>query len=196
MKKLFIFTLITAIPSIFAIQTTTYADEIYKWVAPDGVVHYSSKKEEPKAKLADLPIISKGDFKVGAVTGVTCDKHGGINCEVGADIDGSVICFDGHTEASARYTFHCSSPKLRISDISDPDQRGKVSVYVRNEKSIPAKDPSVVYTNTEGGRIKLKGPKELPPFEMAEFTMHSAVLAKLGQKPEYSQFEVSCKNCQ
>lgn len=179
----------------FGLFNYVSADEIYRWVSPDGVVNYSTKKSEPKAKLADLPVINKGDFKVGAVTALTCDKHGGINCQAGPDVDGSVICFDGYDGASARFSFHCSSPKLRISDISDPDHKGMFTVYIRNDRSVPANAPRITYTSPEGAKLVLKGPSDIPPFQMAEYTLYSAALAKMGEKPTESQFDITCLNC-
>ncbi len=185
---------LTLLTALF-VSTSSFADEIYKWVTPDGVTHYSSKKADERASLAKLPPINRGDYKIASISGATCDKHGGVNCQAGQDVDGSVICFDGFDGASARFSFHCSSPKLRISDISDPDAIGRVSVFVRNDKSVLADAPTVTFTTGEGAKLNLKGPKEIPPFQMAEFTMISGAIAKSGQKPSSSQFNVTCKNC-
>ncbi len=171
-------------------------DEIYKWVDNDGITHYSTQKFDERARLADLPNLNKGEYKIGAVNGATCDKHGGINCQAGEDVDGSVICFDGFDGASARFTFHCNSPKLRITDVSEPDNRGKVSVFIRNDRSVTARLPKVIFTNKEGSKLPLKGPAEIQEFQMAEFTLHSGYLIQNRAKPDLSQFTVSCENCE
>jgi len=180
---------------ITSLSSYSFAEDIFKWTAEDGVVHYSTKQADPKARLAELPKITHGDYKLGKATGITCDKHGGINCQAGADADGSVICYDGFDSAVARFTFMCGSPKLRLSDISGPDEIGHISVFVRNERSVPAKEPVVNFTNSEGATLKLKGPTQIEPYQMAEFTMISGALAKSKQKPDENQFSVTCTNC-
>jgi len=32
-----------------------------------------------------------------------CSGHGGVNCPVGPDVDGSVICSDGYRDSSIKY---------------------------------------------------------------------------------------------
>jgi hypothetical protein len=181
--------------SILLFSNTVIADEIFKWVDEDGTTHYSSRNENQKARLAELPKLNRGDYKVGAVNGATCDKHGGINCQSGEDVDGSVICFDGFDGASARFKFHCSSPKLRISDISEPDTKGRVSVFIRNDRSVAARLPKVMYLAKDGAKIPLKGPTEVKEFQMAEFSFISGYIAQNRVKPDISQFTVSCDNC-
>lgn len=187
--------LLATCASILLFSNIVIADEIFKWVDEDGTTHYSTRNENQRARLAELPKLNKGDYKVGAVNGATCDKHGGINCQSGEDADGSVICFDGFDGASARFKFHCSSPKLSITDISDPDARGKVSVFVRNDRSVPAKAPKITFTSTDGSKLILTGPKEIEPFQMGEFTLLSGSITKSRRKPSESQFALSCENC-
>ncbi|MDZ4786877.1 MAG: hypothetical protein SGJ02_12460 [bacterium] len=183
------------ITSLILVSNIT-AEEIYKWISEDGVAHYSNKKvAEPKAQLANLPKLNKGDFKVGSVNGMTCDKHGGINCQAGPDVDGSVVCIDGFAGAVAPFKQNCSSAKLKISDISAPDTLGRIKVFVRNNKSVAAKTPALIFTSNEGAKLKLKGPDEIAPYEMAEFSMISSALAKNNETPTESQFSISCANC-
>lgn len=171
------------------------AESIYKWVDQDGVTHYSTKKSEPKAQLADLPKITKGDFKVPALERKTCDKHGGINCDAGTDTDGSVICFDGFKEAAARFKFSCKSPKLKISDVSVADKMGRVTVFVRNEKSIAALNPEISYRSDSGNVMKLFGPEKIEPFEMAEFTLNGLTELKEGDEINKGRLKLDCSNC-
>lgn len=187
--------LLAVLASLFLFANLGLADEIFKWVDQDGITHYSTRGEDQRARLAELPKVSKGDYKVGAVNGATCDKHGGINCELGEDADGSVICLDGFDGASARFKFHCSTPKLSITDISEPDARSKVSVFVRNDRSVPAKHPKLLFTSTDGSKLILTGPEEIAPYQLAEFSLLSGSITKSGRKPRESQFTISCENC-
>jgi len=171
------------------------AEEIYKWIDEAGITHYSTSKSDQKARLAELPKFNKGEYKVSSTQSFTCDQHGGINCQAGEDADGSVICFDGFTEAAARFKFHCSSPKLTLSDISVPDEKGRFSIFVRNDRSVTARLPKVIFINIDGSKVPMKGPTEIKEFQMAEFTVISGFVARTHGKPKESQFSISCENC-
>jgi Domain of unknown function (DUF4124) len=86
---------------------TATADPVYRWEAPNGSVHYSSKPPHQGAKPADLPPIMKGDIKLSKTYFISCDQHGGLNCNAGADQDGSVICNDGFKNSSLRHKKVC-----------------------------------------------------------------------------------------
>ncbi|RIL10248.1 MAG: hypothetical protein DCC75_04780 [Proteobacteria bacterium] len=173
------------------------AGPIYKWQDEQGVIHYSTKPNASNAKPADLPPITRGDVKLAQIRLVSCDGHGGINCKLGADSDGSVICYDGFRGATARYRFSCNSPKLEVSDISGPEDDGTFKVFVRNSKSVTAEEPAVVFKPSQGQGVKLKGPKEVEAFGMAEF-IYSPQLDSTGaasEPPTYAQLDITCANC-
>lgn len=186
---------VSALISFVLLLNLASADEIYKWVDEAGITHYSTSKSDQKARLADLPKFNKGEYKVASEKSFTCDKHGGINCQAGQDSDGSVICFDGFTDAAARFIFHCGSARLTLNDISNPDEKGRLSVFIRNDRSATARNPKVILTNSDGSKIPMKGPTEIKEYQMAEFTVISGLLARTHNKPKDSQFSISCENC-
>lgn len=176
-------------------SSVSFAQKLYKWTDEKGVVHYSSAPKSRDAQQADLPPIMRGEVKLSSQKLVSCDKHGGINCQAGADTDGSVICYDGFRSASARFRFSCSSPKLEITDISDPGTDGTFSVFIRNSKSVAAQKPSVTLKEGEGSEIALSGPREIEAFGMGEFSLPKSAAGEIRAKPDLSQLIVTCGNC-
>ncbi len=170
---------------------------MYKYQDADGVIHYSNKPMKG-GKPVQLPQIMKGEVKLTSQKLISCDKHGGINCQAGSDSDGSVICYDGFREASPRFRFSCNSAKLEISDVSDPREDGSFTVFVRNAKSVAASKTALRYKPEGGREVKLNGPSEIEPFGVAEFVYEPAVKAKEGEmlnKPTLAQLDVICANC-
>ncbi len=169
--------------------------EVYKWVDSEGVVHYSSEKEMPDAEPADLPRINRGELKLGHLKLVSCDSHGGIDCQSGPDEDGSVICLDGFKESSAIYRFTCNSPKLKIANISKLDESGLFTVNIRNSKSVLAKNTTVYVELPEKGEVELSGPKEIDAYGAGEFKLAEQYTAILTLQPTIADIRVDCANC-
>ena len=102
MKKFFL------LLSLVVLPLNSYADSVYRWEAKNGSIHYSTKPPQPGAKPAELPPIMKGDIRLAKSYFISCDKHGGINCKGGTDVDGSVICNDGFKNSSLQYKKSCA----------------------------------------------------------------------------------------
>ncbi len=183
---------------LFSSIATAFAAPIYKWKDNNGVTHYSSKPSSPQAKPADLPKIMKAQFKLKEAEIQSCKAHGGVNCKAGADKDGSVICYDGFSEASTRFIFSCSSPKLEIADISEPDRDGNFTVFIRNTTSVDARGTEVFYASKLLERkTRLDGPSAIEPFGVAEFYFQPDNLKK-GQVPKLiasAEIKLTCENC-
>ncbi|WKZ57591.1 MAG: DUF4124 domain-containing protein [Bdellovibrionota bacterium] len=169
--------------------------QIYKWVDKDGVTHYSTAKSAPNAQRAELPDIMRAEVKLPKVTSTTCAKHGGANCAAGPDGDGSVICYDGFRDASPRFSFVCSAPKLEISDVSEVLGDGSFSVFVRNSKPIEATKPALVYQPAGGSAVMLQGPDKIDGFGVGEFVAPPQTLSTQTARPTTAQLVLSCLNC-
>ena len=180
---------------LFFLCNTAQADNVYKWEDDAGVVHFSTKAPHPNAKPADLPPINRGEVKLATRKLISCDQHGGINCQAGPDTDGSVICYDGFSAASARFRFHCNSPKLEIAEVSDVLPDGTFSVFVRNSKSVSATTPALFFKPNIGQEIKLEGPSEIEPFGLAEFTFAPDGKTQVDAKVSFAQLRLTCGNC-
>ena len=168
---------------------------VYTWTDESGVTHYSSKPSAPDAKKADLPEINRGDIKVAKPKLVSCSSHGGINCQAGADEDGSVICHDGFRGASARYRFTCNSPKLQITSVSDVDGLGNFIVTVRNQKSVKAVSSALIYSPEPGTVVKLNGPDEIEPYGVVDYVFEPKD-ADIPTGPiSLAALTVKCGNC-
>ncbi len=178
----------------FSAAKDAYA-EIYKWKDKDGITHYSSEPVE-NAQKAKLPEINHADVEIPTQGLLSCSDHGGINCQAGADDDGSVICYDGFTEASPRYRFSCLTPKLKITTISDINDAGSFVVTVRNSKSVAASMPAVMYRpDPSSPEHKLTGPDKIEAFGVSEFTFIPKDADIPSVKPDLAQLEVRCANC-
>jgi hypothetical protein len=184
--------------ALFVLIPINSTAQVYKSVDADGNVRYTSSPPQKGAKPADLPQIMRSEVKLATTPLKTCDQHGGVNCQAGADKDGSVICYDGFTEATARFRFTCSTAKLAISDVSELTDSGGFTVFIRNSKSVAASQASVIFKPKSGGEVKLKGPAEIEPFGVAEFTYEpprgKEESLALG-KPTLAELDILCANC-
>ena len=171
------------------------ADNVYRWLDKDGMAHYSSRPPTKDAKPADLPPLLREGAKLVKEVLLSCDKHGGIKCQAGADKDGSIICYDGFADASARYRFTCNSPKLQISEISELAPDGQFTVTVRNIKSVEAQKPNVVLNLPDGEKVTLDGPTRIEPFGNGDFVYKPSSKTILSAKAKIEQIQVNCFNC-
>lgn len=183
---------------VLSLMPSAFASPIYKWKDKNGIVHYSSKQTSPQAKPADLPKIMRTKSEAPKVDLSNCKSHGGVNCRLGPDKDGSVICYDGFAEASTRFIFSCSSPKLEIADVSAPDKDGNFTVFVRNTTSVEARGAEVFYiSRLLANKTKLDGPSQIDSFGVAEFYFQPESLRK-EQRPKQvlaGDLKLSCENC-
>lgn len=188
--------LVTLIFLLNLIPDSLKADQVYKWQDENGVVHYSSAPHTSKMKPAVLPPITRGDIKLGRINLQDCSKHGGINCQLGSDLDGSVVCFDGFKASTERYKSNCSSPELEIADISEPRDDGAVSIFVRNKRSVDAFDTVVKFKQGNRSEIALKGPNRIEAFGLGEF-LYQPLERGFGDvtRPKENQLKLSCRNC-
>ena len=176
--------------------TFCQAEEVYRWEDEHGVIHYSSEPQTKNDKPADLPRITRGRLGLQAQALQSCSAHGDIDCQAGADVDGSVICADGFRDASTRFRLHCNTPKLSIADIGDPKPDGKFSILVRNSKAVAAENPEVILRMSQMGvGIILQGPKSIAPFEVGEFLFDPTEYGALESKPNPAQVTITCSNC-
>lgn len=171
------------------------ADSVYRWTDDSGVVHYSSKPGQPGLKPANLPKIMKADMHATSAKVVSCEKHGGVNCQAGADADGSVVCYDGFKDAAPRFSSSCSSPKLELTEISEPSKSGGFSVFVRNSKTVAAVKPVVSFLLPDGRTFNLDGPSEIRPLGFGEFTFNPRPGVVVSKKPTVASINLGCENC-
>jgi hypothetical protein len=194
--KLVNYTVCALFTATFA-TSSVQADQVYRWEDAEGTVHYSSEAPELDAKPAELPRITRGRLGLQSQQFETCDKHGGINCQSGADIDGSVICTDGFRATPTRFRFHCNSPKLDLADIGDIKNNGEFSILVRNSRSVAAQKPELILRlNQASAGIILSGPAKIDPFEVGEFLYKASEHGVVNQKPRPDQVTVTCMNCE
>ncbi len=179
------------------IASTCFAQpKIYREVSKEGEVTYTNKKPSKQSKPIKLPEIMKGEYKIdGLKTAETCGAHGGANCALGADEDGSVICFDGFKKASIPFEAQCATAKLRINEISEIDEVGRFKLYLRNSSSIAAKGVVVTFNLPTGEKKPLEGPEELDGFGMEVYKYDGKPGAGLVRKVTKAHVSVSCDNC-
>ena len=171
--------------------------DIYKYVDSKGNTHYTTTPPNSGAKPAQLPQIQKVNPAPKVVKDTTCLKHGGIDCQAGADKDGSVICTDGYRDATARFRFSCLEAALSITEPARRNGDGSFTLTVRNSKSTKAYNPNVVFLSNEGNSYVLEGSGDIEPFGIGEFTL---MLPDEERDTEQAtlpitQFKVTCSNC-
>lgn len=170
--------------------------DVYRWLDKDGVVHFSTTKPSPDAKPADLPPIMRERYPVSLNIKATCKNHGGIDCQQGKDSDGSVVCGDGFKNSVERFQLRCTGAKIKTTEIDTDKDDGSISVWVRNEKDVEAKNVSVSIpskdSNGEKQLLEGKGPETISPMELAEYKFNNI---PNKNKLTTDKVETSCSNC-
>ena len=185
------------IPLLLMITTTSSADNVYKWVDNKGRVRFSTTPPNKNAKPAKLPPIIKREILADVPKLETCSVHGGVDCQAGADTDGSVICVDGFRNAAAIHRFTCLTAKVTIADIVQNKNNPFYTVILRNEKSVKAEGVSVYFVGMPGTKAKLSGETTIEPFGVAEYILTPPdTVQKMPPKLNVTQFEIDCLNCQ
>jgi hypothetical protein len=162
------------------------AEPIYKSESKSGIPVYSSKSSSNQAEIAKLPTLKTetADTNTEKQELISCSSHGGINCSLGKDIDGSVICYDGFRDSQQRYVFSCSRAKLEILEASLTSDASSSSFIVRNLSNVTAKVLSVSLRNS----LVIKGPEQLDGYDSIEIKVE-------GVLKNLSGISVSCENC-
>ncbi|MCB0335935.1 MAG: DUF4124 domain-containing protein, partial [Bdellovibrionales bacterium] len=179
---------------LFCIKNA-FAEDIYRWEDESGVIHFTSKPDNPKAKKAELPEIMRARMGTEKSSLATCDSHGGINCQAGPDKDGSVICLDGFSEATARFKFRCSTARLKLAQVKFDDKADTLRVYVRNQQGIQADAVEVYYMQGGRERKDFMGPPAVKAYGVAEYTLKIST-DDLKADPDYkTRVYLRCMNC-
>jgi hypothetical protein len=179
---------------VYALLCASFAEaqDIYSW-KEGGVTHFASRPM-PGAKKAELPNITKEPVSRASSSLKSCDKHGGINCSVGADTDGSVVCLDGFKDTAALFNFTCQSARLEFVEATFDSASGEHKVFVRNAKSVPAKRVTVIYQEKLFAPTKLTGPSEIAPYETGEFILKNKPGIEFPA-PGAKSLLLACNNC-
>lgn len=169
--------------------------DVYRKVEKDGTIVYTTTPPEKGAKPAKLPELGKWKIPELKVSSASCASHGGINCSIGPDIDGSVLCVDNFRDSTERFKFSCTAAKLNIIEISKVDEKGEFTVVIRNSKAVAASEPTVTFKPDKWDKeIKLDGPSTIEPFGVAEFHYKPDKLDQ-NLKPTLATLNASCANC-
>lgn len=170
-----------------------FAQGVYKWTDEKGKTHYSSEAPNKNARPAQLPKITKAPFEPKKdIAQETCSTHGGINCQAGADADGSVLCYDGFPGAVNRFNLSCTEARLEIIEIKKKEEVGEYAVFVRNQSGVAAKSPLLIYTFSRRQKREVPGPQVIAPFASEELSLR----VQPGEsEPTQVTLQVTCANC-
>lgn len=190
--------------------TTACSQEIYSWTDEQGKTHYSNEAKDSTAKSVTLPDTERynADQRIKDLkkeTARTCLNKGGVQCSLGADEDGSVICSDGSKNSEESFKASCSEVKL-IAELNRPKKRLSkqllripVTATVRNQSSQDAKgvEVKVKFPNTPNADeyfdLKLEGPSVIPSFGIAEYTFSGRLID--DRVVIKGVISVDCENC-
>lgn len=176
------------------------AEPVYKHTDSSGRVVYSSVKPATgPAAVAALPTIGRWKPRELTVSDATCEKHGGVACDSGADADGSVVCLDGYRDAVSRFAELCQQAKLEL--LAAPERYAdiptQVKATVRNNSAAPANGVLVSFIiNKFDPPLIFDGPAKIEPYSVADFTVKTT----LEEVPKYRKLTVAdvsldCGNC-
>lgn len=172
------------------------------------------------AKPATLPPIARENVQenieeLRIVGGTSCRNHGDVDCQLGADSDGSVICTDGYRDASTTFSSACTNTKIEViffgvtnpankqlslSELQSlekhqvPQQR--ILITIRNSTSVAAKDVSVSFDSRQTRWISATGPGLIEPYSAADFYL--SPFAIFGENPprwDDLRYRIICSNC-
>lgn len=196
------------------------AQEIYQWQDSSGRTHYSNSPTHSSAERKKLPQVSREniDEKIRQLklkTPPNCGAHGGIDCQAGADKDGSVICTDGFKDALLPFRFSCLEAKLQAQfalQVVDksmvlhaskeakqllPEAVQAFVLSVRNISDTAALNVSVTFLVNGKRPLIAKGPDKVEAFANADYILP---LTDLSLAPGISEiarttFQLKCANC-
>lgn len=160
------------------------ADPVYRNSDERGVPYYSSKPKDSAQQPVQLPNIIKAPPIEAKPALITCVSHGGIDCQAGPDVDGSVICYDKYRESIQRFANSCTLAKLDILEESFKAGFNDFSLIVRNTSAIKAKGVEIKVNRGAA----LEGPTELEPYDSAQYILRAAA-------SKNTNFIATCSNC-
>jgi hypothetical protein len=125
-----------------------------------------------------------------------CSKRGGVDCSLGADNDGSVVCADGWTGAVQRYKQACSEVHLTLTRLPVDEDGPELIIAVRNTSGIVAREVKAVLEGGKGEKRTLLGPSELQPFAVGRYELqHVDPNLRKSTIRRALPLKVSCSNC-
>jgi len=203
-----------------------FAQTIYQWVDENGRTHYGNKPKSNNAVAASLPEIQRQDIdktidRIRDSTPRNCINHGGHDCSQGPDVDGSVICYDGYRDARRPYRFACAEARLSINNVqilltpenlenqgiyrlenlnlteSESIKGSHISMLIRNDTGITARNVSVTFKTPQYGHIKGNGPSTIEPHGVAEYILKTEDVLGYFTVDHAKKLSavVRCENC-
>lgn len=200
---------------------TASAQDIYRWEDAGGTVHFSTTPSSESNRPASLPDIGREslDRKIQELKDATppnCSSHGGVDCSLGPDEDGSVICLDEYRGALLPFRFHCLETRLNgtlqgvlkeshdrvaldsLSAVSWllPSLEG-LEVVVRNTAGVEATGVKVELNLGEGVVLTGDGPAGIEPYAAAAYMISLPLIAQRAGLSglEQASVRISCTNC-
>lgn len=195
------------------------AEEIYRHVAPDGSISYSSTPPNQSSQPIELAPLQRESVdsrikELKAKTPTNCSAHGGIDCSQGTDADGSVICTDGFRDAVLPYRFSCVEANLSVQQFSIDSEEGqkpvrklldqsfvqkprKFRLLLRNRSAAKAENISVSFSLNREKVFAADGPNELPAYGLAEYEANIPPTIKAFNRLDMKRirYKVRCRNC-
>jgi len=189
---------------------TVVSQEIYTWTDSEGRNHYSNEAKDGDAKSVTLPDTERynSDARIKELrkeAARTCLNRGGVQCSLGEDEDGSVVCSDGTKDSEESFKASCAEVKL-LAELNRPKKRLSkqllripVTATVRNQSSQEAKGVSVKVklpetpNSDEHFGLELEGPTDIPAYGVGEYTFSGRLIDdRIVIKGVIS---VDCENC-
>ena len=195
--------------------------QVYRWVDDKGEIHYSTSPSRRGAEPAQLPEIKRESAEqrietIREATPDNCQSHGEVDCTKGPDVDGSVVCLDGHRDAVGQFHTYCSTAKLQFERVEILDRSGSllrngtvnemrraafVEITIRNVADVPAQGVKAEISLPRAPYPAVaSGPAEVERFGLGEYRIDLGPLQQyLGERLERDfkklRITLDCKNC-
>lgn|GEM_PF-5633871 len=179
------------------------AEQIHLCTDSKGKSYYCSTAS-PDSSPVVLPELTKepGDERIKRIEQQTpkhCGNHGGVDCSLGPDADGSVICADSYRDAILPFRFKCLEAKLAIEDLSlekDPESSlSEIVLVVKNNSSTPAESVSAEFDLPDAGKLKADGPDTIGAYGLGEFRRATSASTSNWKGTDAIRYKVNCSNC-
>lgn len=197
--------------------------EIYKHTDEQGRVTYSDQKQDNNQNPVELPELGDDSqylqIKAPAKDLQTCERRGGIDCNVRIKEDG-VQCIDGSISLSQSYAEHCLEAKIEdtlfVEFATEPQLKPHDRVYhrlqARDRRTVTGlllevRNISPVEATIESVVLKLpflaprntpfQGAKRIAPYGLEQFYLSAKDFPK-GTTPRHlaeAKVVLDCSNC-
>jgi len=126
----------------------------------------------------------------------SCRARGGVDCAMGPNEDGKVICKDGFDETRQSWKRRCTQTRLKIISAEALENDFEFEVSLRNETEIPAK--GILVSGRLKGHLQFEasGPQVIEPWGLENYKFRlETPITNVPPAMRKVRFKILCENC-